>query len=175
MLLDNLMEPILVKQLFYVVYMIQPNFKVQVMLLLVWQLLWVLLNILLIIILNQNITLNLLDLQGRKLVVAVQNIMKRFIERLVVYYYWPWTEKSPKPRIKDRNKKAILITSSAAPAIIGRILMPCALKTMEGPAELTGAKVVKTVHIGSACLEERQKLNKKQLKLAGSLGNCLIP
>ncbi len=101
-------------------------------------------------------------------------IMKRFIERLVAYSYWPWTEKFPKPRINERNKKAILVTSSAAPAFIGKTLMPCVLKTMKQPAELVGAKVVKTIYSGLVCLEERQKLNKKQLKLAESAAGCLF-
>ncbi len=102
-------------------------------------------------------------------------IMKRFIERLIVYRYWPWTEKSPRQRIKRNSKRVVLVTSSVAPVFIGRILMPCALKTMKKSAELVGAKVVKTIHSGLICLDERQKLNKKQLKLAEPAGRPLVP
>ena len=101
-------------------------------------------------------------------------IMKRFIERLIVYAYWPWTGKFPKRRIKERDKKAILVTSSAAPAFIGRVLMPCALKTMKEPVGLAGAKVIKTIYSGLVCIEEKQKLNKKQLKSAESAGASLF-
>ncbi|MFC1577363.1 flavodoxin family protein, partial [Candidatus Omnitrophota bacterium] len=105
---------------------------------------------------------------------GITAIMKRFIERLIVYEYWPWTGKFPRPRIKERNKKTILLTSGAAPAFIGKILMPGALKMMKEPAEITGSKVVKTIYSGLVCLEEKQKLNKKQLRSAQSAAGCLL-
>ena len=41
-------------------------------------------------------------------------------------------------------------------------------------SRLTGAKVIKTIYSGLVCLEEKQKLNKKQLKLAESVGGSLL-
>ena len=60
----------------------------------------------------------------------VTAIMKRFIERLGPYFYWPWGETvAPVQRIAKLDKKAITVTSSACPGFIGRILMPGALRT----------------------------------------------
>lgn len=96
----------------------------------------------------------------------VTAIMKRFIERLVVYGYWPWGMKYPKNRIRKRDKKAVILTSSGAPAFIGRILMPSAAKAMKGAAEIIGARVVQSIHFGMVSMEEHQRLSPKQLKRA---------
>ncbi len=42
--------------------------------------------------------------------------MKRFIERLLVYVYWPWGKSSlPKPRVKKCDKKEVIMTASGLP------------------------------------------------------------
>ena len=51
---------------------------------------------------------------------TVTAVMKRFIERLVRYAYWPWGPIAPKTRKKGKRKRAALVASSAAPAIIAR-------------------------------------------------------
>ena len=43
------------------------------------------------------------------------------MERLVVYAYWPWGAHGPQFRKKARTKQAVVITSAAAPAIVGRL------------------------------------------------------
>ena len=48
---------------------------------------------------------------------TVTALMKRFTERLVVFAYWPWEKAAPRMRITTPNKKAVLVTSSAAPAL----------------------------------------------------------
>ena len=54
---------------------------------------------------------------------SVTALYKRFMERLVVYGYWPWGEKFPKFRKANvKKKKALLVSSSAAPGIMGRWL-----------------------------------------------------
>lgn len=53
---------------------------------------------------------------------SVTAVFKRFMERLVVYAYWPWGSHAPTFRkAKSKKKKSILVTSSAAPAILARI------------------------------------------------------
>jgi len=42
---------------------------------------------------------------------SVTAIFKRFMERLVVYAYWPWRSHAPKLRRKKATKRAILIGS----------------------------------------------------------------
>jgi multimeric flavodoxin WrbA len=105
---------------------------------------------------------------------TVTALMKRFIERLIVYTYWPWDKNFPGSRIKERDKKAVVITSSACPAFIGRILMPSALNVMKECAGVVGAKTVKALYFGTVCREERQRLDKKQRALAESAGSALV-
>lgn len=63
---------------------------------------------------------------------SVTALFKRFMERLVVYAYWPWGQHTPRFR-KARlpRKKALLISSCAAPGILGRVMFgtPVQLKT----------------------------------------------
>jgi multimeric flavodoxin WrbA len=48
-------------------------------------------------------------------------LYKRFMERLVVYAYWSWDMNGPQYRkAKAPRKKAILVSSCAAPGILGR-------------------------------------------------------
>lgn len=99
-------------------------------------------------------------------------IMKRFIERLMPYGYWPWGKALPKNRIKKLSKKAVVITSSGAPAIIGRIMFRNAPFTLKTAANCFGAKVVKKIFIGLSAMEQNQPLPEKyksQLRTAGAL------
>jgi multimeric flavodoxin WrbA len=93
---------------------------------------------------------------------GVTAIMKRFIERLIVYGYWPWGTALPKYRKKSR-KTAMTITASACPSIVGRFLMPGATQTMKAAAAISGAKVVKSTHLGMASMDEKQKLGGRRL------------
>lgn len=104
---------------------------------------------------------------------TVTAVMKRFVERLAVYAYWPWGSKMPKFRTNQLNKKAVIVTSSAAPAFIGRILMPNALGIMKAAAKCMGAKVVKSLYIGIACQEEDQRLTDKTVRAAHKAGEKL--
>jgi multimeric flavodoxin WrbA len=97
---------------------------------------------------------------------TVTAIMKRFLERLAVYSYWPWKQPWPKLRIKAKTKKAIIVTSSACPAIIGRFLMPNARQVLKAMAKSVGAKVIKSLYFGMVCIEEKQRLNDRQLAAA---------
>ncbi len=105
---------------------------------------------------------------------TVTAIMKRFVEKCAVYAYWPWGKPAPEFRIKEVSKKAIVVTSSACPAFVARILKPSALDVMKKCARCTGAKTVKLLYFGTVCREERQKLDKNQLRLAESAGNALV-
>jgi NAD(P)H-dependent FMN reductase len=52
---------------------------------------------------------------------SVTAIFKRFMERLMPYAFWPWEKPWPQFRkAGSRRKKALLISSSAAPAWLGR-------------------------------------------------------
>ena len=75
-------------------------------------------------------------------------LFKRFMERLTVYGYWPWGATGPKDRKEHLpRKKALLITSCAAPGIFGRVLYGTG-KQLRMVAKIIGAKAIGTVHIG---------------------------
>ena len=79
---------------------------------------------------------------------SVTALFKRFMERLVVYGYWPWGMHAPKFRKADLpKKKAILISSCAAPGFIGRWLYGTH-KQLTVAAQTVGAKAVGTLFTG---------------------------
>ncbi len=105
---------------------------------------------------------------------SVTAIMKRFIERLVVYAYWPYEQHIPKSRIKNKIKKAVIVTSSACPTILGRLIMPNANAMQKEAAKLFGAKVVKSLHFGSACYQKNQQISENQRRAAQVAGALLV-
>jgi multimeric flavodoxin WrbA len=52
---------------------------------------------------------------------TVTAVMKRFIERWVCFAYWPWGKLAPSARKRTRTKRAVVVASSAAPAILARL------------------------------------------------------
>ncbi|MHC4664304.1 MAG: flavodoxin family protein [Planctomycetota bacterium] len=105
---------------------------------------------------------------------TVTAVMKKFVERLVGFAYWPWGAGAPRLRIKKPTKKAVIITSSACPAFIGRILMPNALSVMKAAARAMGAKIVNKLYFGLVAGEKDQKLNEKALRKAYEAGGKLV-
>jgi len=104
----------------------------------------------------------------------VTAITKRFIERLIPYFYWPWGEKvAPVYRMAKADKKAVTVTSSACPALIGRILMPGALSMLKKAARIMGAKVVKSLYFGPVCYQKDSQLSEKALLKARKAGEKL--
>lgn len=88
---------------------------------------------------------------------SVTAVFKRFMERLVVYAYWPWGSHAPKLRKKKATKRAILIASSAAPGFIGRLLY-ATLKQLKMTANTIGAKPIGSVFIGLMSQQEHPQL-----------------
>jgi len=105
---------------------------------------------------------------------TVTAVTKRFVERLVAFAYWPWSAKVPRFRRKTRNKKAVIVTSSAAPGFVGRVLMPNALGVLKAAAQCLGATVVKKLYFGMAATEADQKLSAKALAKARRAGKMLV-
>lgn len=101
-------------------------------------------------------------------------IMKRFIERLICYTYWPWGKMIPVNRIKRSEKRALLFTSSGAPAIINRIIMPCPLKALKIAANVMGARVKKSIYMGSAGKDQGEKFGAGDLSRAESAAAWLL-
>jgi multimeric flavodoxin WrbA len=101
----------------------------------------------------------------------VTAVTKRFQERLLRYVYWPWSKMTPSLRKKTKTKKAVLVTSSAAPAILGRTMMR-PLRTLKQMATILGAKKVGTLYIGLAA-KKKAKLPERAVSKARALGRKL--
>jgi NAD(P)H-dependent FMN reductase len=81
---------------------------------------------------------------------SVTALFKRFMERLAVYAIWP--EGQPAPALRKAGlapKKALLISSSAAPALVGRWLFS-SCRQLRMTARCIGAKPVATLFCGLA-------------------------
>ena len=98
--------------------------------------------------------------------------VSRFQERLICYAYWPWDPKGiPKLRNKAKTKRAVLVTSSAAPALLGRLMMH-SVGSLKKIADVVGAKCVGTLYLGLAG-DREPKLSDSAIKKAKALGKKL--
>lgn len=85
-------------------------------------------------------------------------LFKRFMERLVVYAYWPWAMNSPQFRkAKGEQKKAVLLTSSAAPGLMGRFLFGTH-KQLKMAAKTIGAATVGSLSTGLIAKQPQPQL-----------------
>lgn len=94
---------------------------------------------------------------------SVTAIFKRFMERLAVYAYWPWESQAPQFRkARVKQKKAILVSSSAAPGFLARWVFgtDAQLKTT---AKIIGAEVVGTIFTGLVAIKRQPNLSESLL------------
>jgi hypothetical protein len=80
------------------------------------------------------------------------------MERLAVYAYWPWGMNGPQFRKAHApKKKALLVSSCAAPGIIGRWFFGTD-KQLKMTAKTINAEVVGTLFTGLIAKEQHPKL-----------------
>jgi multimeric flavodoxin WrbA len=103
---------------------------------------------------------------------TVTAVMKRFVERLVCFAHWPWGKLAPSARKRKRTKRAVVVASSAAPAILGR-LFTSMVGLLKQAARLLGAQRVDVLFIGLAALKERPDVSDKARRKAQRLGRKL--
>ena len=103
---------------------------------------------------------------------TVTAVMKRFIERLVCFAYWPWGKAAPSTRKRERTKRAVVVASSAAPAILAR-LFTSMVGLLKQAARLLGAKRVDVLFVGLAAMKERPDLGERVRRRAQRLGRRL--
>ena len=104
---------------------------------------------------------------------AVTALFKRFMERLVVYAWWPWGAHAPKFRKRLPDKPALLIASSAAPGLMGRLFYTT-LKQLRQTARTIGARPVGSVFIGLMSQQEQPTLpDKVRRQLRSRVGRLL--
>jgi putative NADPH-quinone reductase len=105
---------------------------------------------------------------------SVTALFKRFMERLAVYLLWPWGKHAPRYRKAGQvPKKAMLISSSAAPAFFGRWMYgsPGQLRMT---AKVIGAKPIGQVFCGLAGLDKNSSLSSKTIARAEKLAQRLL-
>lgn len=100
-------------------------------------------------------------------------LMKRFIERLVCYGYWPWGT-MPKNRIKKGHKRALLMASSACPAFIGRIAFRHTFSILKAAVQCLGARTVRTLYFGMAAAAPDDPLCDSDKHRAYAAGRKLV-
>jgi len=103
---------------------------------------------------------------------TVTAVMKKFIERLVCYAFWPWGKAGPQIRTSLRDKRAVIVLSSAAPAIMTRLLTGSS-GLLKKTAGLLGARTIGVLAIGLAALQEKQALPDRARRKARQLGRKL--
>ena len=105
---------------------------------------------------------------------TVTAIFKRFIERLVVYAYWPWEMNSPRLRKANMpKKKAVLLSSCAAPGIVGRLFGETH-KQLKMTAKTTGAVTVGTLFTGLIAKDPHPGLPARVYTKINSLAEKLV-
>jgi FMN-dependent NADH-azoreductase len=76
-------------------------------------------------------------------------LTQKFAERCIGSYHYPWGSKFPVLRRKDKPRKAILVSSSAAPAFMNNASFGAgAVSTLRTIADLLGAEVVDVIKVG---------------------------
>jgi multimeric flavodoxin WrbA len=100
---------------------------------------------------------------------TVTAVMKTFAERLLCYDYWPWGMLRPKMRNKKRDKRAVIVISSAAPAIMTRFLTG-AVRLMKDAAAMLGCRTIGVLTIGLAATAAKMQPRPRILKQARRLG-----
>ena len=86
----------------------------------------------------------------------------------MVYAYWPWGSHAPVLRKKKAGKKALLITSSAAPALLGRFTY-ATLRQLKMTSKTIGAKSVGSVFVGLMSNQKHPVLPNRAKKRLRSL------
>lgn len=104
---------------------------------------------------------------------TVTALYKRFFERLVPYGYWPWGAPAPKYRKEVLTKKAVVLSSCAAPSLMGRVFYS-SIKLLKLTAKTVGAKSVGSLMLGLIASEPAQKLSQKELEKAKKLALKLL-
>jgi multimeric flavodoxin WrbA len=104
---------------------------------------------------------------------TVTAVMKKFVERLVCYAWWPWGMLSPKVRAKEKSKRAVVVISSAAPSLMIR-LRTGIVGLMKTAADMLGAETIGVLTIGIAARAQKQGISERALKKARLLGRKLV-
>lgn len=101
----------------------------------------------------------------------INALTQRFLERCVCYGYWPWEAMTPKLRNPKPDKKAVLVSSSAAPAWM-KIFSQGVMRSLKNLAQMLGAKPIGTLWVGLVNPKDNQ-LSDRIVRRAKKLGRKL--
>ncbi len=105
---------------------------------------------------------------------SVTALFKRFSERLAVYGYWPWGKPAPVfRRAKAVKKPAVIISSCAAPGLMGRLTY-VTNRNLKIAAKTIGGKVVGSMVTGMVSKERQPDLPKRARRKVRALAPRLI-
>lgn len=104
---------------------------------------------------------------------TVTALTKRFVERLVCCAYWPWGKWSPGLRRTDSRQVAVLVSSCAMPALLGRWATN-ALRVLKSAAVALGARPVGSLFVGMVARSEHQPLSARSCRRARRLARTLV-
>jgi len=101
----------------------------------------------------------------------VNALTRKLLERMLGCAYWPWERKWPTQRRRGPARPAVLVTSSAAPALMTRYLAR-PLRTLREMARLLNARPLGTLVVGLAGQRDF-RVNPRDLRRARELGRRL--
>ena len=98
----------------------------------------------------------------------INALTQRLVERSVGFGYWPWgTRGGPKLRNSSTRHRAVLVSTSAAPAVMNsRLFGVTAIPALKRFARLTGAEVVSQIKVGQITDEKVVLSNRTEVKIA---------
>ncbi len=104
---------------------------------------------------------------------TVTAVMKRFLERLACYAYWPWGAPAPRFRITTARKPAVIVASSAMPGWMARIFTNT-FSLLRKAAKVLGCRVVGSLAVGLAAGKSVPDLSAGIRRRAHALGLRLV-
>jgi multimeric flavodoxin WrbA len=105
---------------------------------------------------------------------SVTALFKRFMERLMVYAYWPWDQPAPKMRRQNAARKsAIVVSSCAAPGLLGRLIYT-SHRQLKQTANTIGADTVGSLFTGHAATRFGTDLPIEVVERARELAHKLL-
>jgi multimeric flavodoxin WrbA len=105
---------------------------------------------------------------------SVTALFKRFSERLAVYGYWPWGKSAPVFRkAKLAKKPAVIISSCAAPGLLGRLTYGTN-RNLRIAAKTMGGKIVGSMVLGMVSQEREPDLAVRARRRLGALAPKLV-
>lgn len=104
---------------------------------------------------------------------ALTAVSKTFLERLSPLAFWQWGEPMPRWRKPSGDRRAVLVTSSMAPALLARLAGFSSMTGLQAMADLFNARTVARLHYGLVGRRRQNDLAPRHRRAAYRLGRLL--